>query len=192
MTTEQGIILGFLAAAFVAGWIAHALLVWARSSREQVRTVAPTVDEVPRTVYKAPPTVDEVPQLHSSQPRFEHAVHGSRDELARATRAYHAAVVGSLEANGRAADKSAFEALAGSLLALARSVDHASQKLDAQHPLRLKLHRMGDDLRRLADDVTRHSREREIPAPVFDRLEQHLFSAAAMILGADRPAPLAV
>ena len=191
MTTEQGIILGFLAAAFLAGWIAHAAVVWARRPREQVSTVPPTVHEPPPTVEEASPTVDEAP-LRASPPRFEHAVHGSRDELARATRAYHAAVVGSLEGNGRAADKTALEALAGSLLALARSVDHASKELDKQHPLRSKLHRMGDDLRRLADDVTRHSREAGIPTPVFDRLEQHLISAASMIFGPDRPAPLSV
>jgi len=174
MTTEQGIILGFLAAAFLAGWIAHAVVVWARRPHH---AIAVPVDGGP-----APP---------STAQRFEHAVHGSRDELARATRAYHAAVVGSLEDKGQAHDRSVFESLAGSLLALARSVDHASRELDAHDPLNAKLRRMGDDLRRLADDVTRHSREQEIPTPVFDRLEQNLISAASMILGSDRPAPLA-
>jgi hypothetical protein len=192
MTTEQAIILGFFAAAFLAGWIAHAVVGRARRPRKAIGPV----DEGPVAPLPAQglehPAHGDRDDLASSPPRYEQAVHGSRDELARATRAYHAAVVGSLEGDGRAPDRTALEALAGSLLALARSVDHASQELDAQHPLKSKLHRMGDDLRRLADDVTRHSREREIPTPVFDRLEQHLIAAASMILGSDRPAPLAV
>jgi hypothetical protein len=174
VTTEQLIILALFAAAFLAGWIARALIGGGSRAGASPR------------MAKGEPARGSVGQ------RFEGAVHESRHELARATHAYHAAVVRSLR-NGKesGSSESSLEALAGALVALSRAVDHASTELEAQHPLSEKLQSTGLELRRLADDVMRHSRERELPTGVFDQLEQHLISAASIIFTSDRLKPRA-
>jgi hypothetical protein len=106
----------------------------------------------------------------------------SRDELARAVRAYHAAVVRTFR-NGadQQSGQSSLEALSIALVSLARAVDHEARALGPEQELTAKLQSTGSELRRLADDVMQHS-QRELPAGVFDQLEQHLISAASMIL----------
>jgi hypothetical protein len=208
VTTEQVVILGFLALAFLAGWIARALIGGGRAARSEASAREGRVErgqaagsepaggigragglgpaggsEPARTVEPAPASVTQ---------RFPGAVHDSRDELARAIRAYHAAVVGTLgNGSDHASGQSTLEALAAALVALSRAVDHASGELEAAHPLTGRLQSTGVELLRLADDVMRHSRERELPAGVFDQLEQHLISAASMILSPDRLQPRA-
>jgi hypothetical protein len=192
LTTEQIIILGFLALAFLAGWVARALVGGARqgAGREPV-AVAGAPEPIPAMVASEPEPDPAVaagaPEPVEAAPAFEVAVHQSRDELGRAIRAYHAAVVRTLRnGSGRDSGQESLEVLSGALVALSRAVDHESRVLEVEHPLTERLQRTGVELRRLADDVMRHSRERELPAGVFDQLEQHLISAASMILTPDR------
>ena len=189
MTTEQAIILAFLAAAFVAGWIARALV-------GAVRREAGPAGREPEAIVPAPRSEEAVhsppPESAVPFPIPRGAVLESRHELARAIRAYHAAVVRTLR-NGKyeGSGESTLEALAGALVALSRAVDHASAEMEGAHPLTERLQSTGVELRRLADDVMRHSREREVPAGVLDQLEQHLISAASMLLHRDRLQPRA-
>jgi hypothetical protein len=180
LTTEQIIILGFLALAFLAGWVARALVGGVRQGRGREPALVASEPEPAPVVASGP---EPIPAAQS----FEVAVHQSRDELGRAIRAYHSAVVRTLRnGSGRDSGQESLEALSGALVALSRAVDHESRALDAEHPLTARLQRTGMELRRLADDVMRHSRERELPAGVFDQLEQHLISAASMILTPSR------
>jgi hypothetical protein len=179
LTTEQIIILGFLALAFLAGWVARALVGGARHGRGYEPV---TVANEPESVQVA-----SEPEPAPAAKSFEVAVHQSRDELGRAIRAYHSAVVRTLRnGSGRDSGQESLEVLSGALVALSRAVDHESRVLEAEHPLTERLQRTGVELRRLADDVMRHSREQELPAGVFDQLEQHLISAASMILTPSR------
>jgi hypothetical protein len=167
VTTEQAIILAFLAAAFVAGWAARAIVGAVR------RPEASPAKAEPKAVVESP--------LRGGP------AHESRHELERAIRAYHAAVVRSRPIGKHdRSDESTLESLAGALVALSRAVDHESRELAARHPLTERLQNTGLELRRLADDVMRHSREQELPAGVFDQLEQNLISAASMIFAPDR------
>jgi MoxR-like ATPase len=174
LTTEQLIILGFLALAFLAGWIARALVgrvVNRLSPKGPVPAPASERSEI------APPDARD----------FKAAVRLSRDELARAVRAYHAAVVRTFRngADGQSG-QSSLEALSVALVSLARAVDHEARALGPEQELTARLQSTGSELRRLADDVMQHS-QRELPAGVFDQLEQHLISAASMILEPSRP-----
>jgi hypothetical protein len=233
LTTEQLIILGFLALAFFAGWVARALVGGARHARgrepmavanepeplpvgatsEPEPSPVATSEPEPVTVVSTGPEPIKassdpervqvasgprpVPATAASEPEpvpaaqsFEVAVHQSRDELGRAIRAYHSAVVRTLRnGSGRDSGQESLEVLSGALVALSRAVDHESRTLKAENPLTGRLQRTGGELRRLADDVLRHSRERELPAGVFDQLEQHLISAASMILTPSRLQP---
>jgi hypothetical protein len=177
VTTEQLIILGFLALAFLAGWIARALVgrvVNRLSPKGPVPAPASERSEI------APPAARD----------FKAAVRLSRDELAHAVRAYHAAVVRTFRngADGQSG-QSSLEALSVALVSLARAVDHEARALgseQAEQELTARLQSTGSELRRLADDVMQHS-QRELPAGVFDQLEQQLISAASMILEPSRP-----
>ena len=173
MTTEQLIILGFLALAFLAGWIARALVgrVVSRLSQKEPMP-APT-----------PARGSPIP----ARREIKAAVRLSRDELTRAVRAYHAAVVRTFRngADGQSG-QSSLEALSVALVSLARAVDHEARALGPEQELTARLQSTGSELRRLADDVMQHS-QRELPAGVFDQLEQHLISAASMILEPSRP-----
>jgi MoxR-like ATPase len=174
VTTEQLIILGFLALAFLAGWIARALVgrvVNRLSPKGPVPAPASERSEI------APPAARD----------FKAAVRLSRDELAHAVRAYHAAVVRTFRngADGQSG-QSSLEALSVALVSLARAVDHEARALGPEQELTARLQSTGSELRRLADDVMQHS-QRELPAGVFDQLEQHLISAASMILEPSRP-----
>jgi len=175
VTTEQLIILGFLALAFLAGWIARALVgrvVSRLSQKEPVPVPAPT-----------PARGSPIP----ARREIKAAVRLSRDELTRAVRAYHAAVVRTFRngADGQSG-QSSLEALSVALVSLARAVDHEARTLGPEQELTARLQSTGSELRRLADDVMQHS-QRELPAGVFDQLEQHLISAASMILEPSRP-----
>jgi hypothetical protein len=247
LTTEQIIILGFLALAFFAGWVARALVGSARDEtrewQEKARAAKAAGEEAPPYQAREYLTQDTFYGLHHAhrggergiavsggerraaasrgergapaggversasaaaaaattpaagvEPvpvpaarSFAVAVHQSRDELGRAIRAYHAAVVRTLR-NGsdRDSGQGTLEALSGALVALSRAVEHESRALEAEHPLTERLQRTGVELRRLADDVMRHSRGPELPAGIFDQLEQHLISAASMILTQNR------
>jgi NAD(P)-dependent dehydrogenase (short-subunit alcohol dehydrogenase family) len=68
MTTEQGIVFGFIAAAFLFGWLARAGTEWATRSRRRAEAA------------------DKLAE------RVESAADESRRELERAIRAYHATV----------------------------------------------------------------------------------------------------
>lgn len=214
MTTEQLIILGFLALAFVAGWVARALVGRAVNRLSQR---ASTGDEavavtgevavaggangtpMPASAAQAGTSASAAragtPASTGAAPRpaardFKAAVRLSRDELAHAVRAYHAAVVrtirnGSDEQSGQ----SSLEALSVALVSLARAVDHEARALGPDQQLTARLQSTGSELRRLADDVMRHSQQ-EMPAGVFDQLEQHLISAASLILEPARLQPV--
>jgi hypothetical protein len=187
VTTEQLIILGFLALAFLAGWIARALVgrvVSRLSSKEPV--AAPESASHETTASASHGTSEIAP---TSARDFKSAVRLSRDELARAVRAYHAAVVRTFR-NGadQRSGQSSLEALSVALVSLARAVDHEARALGPEQELTARLQSTGSELRRLADDVMQHS-QRELPAGVFDQLEQHLISAASMILEPARPQP---
>jgi hypothetical protein len=84
---------------------------------------------------------------------------------------------------------STLETLAETLVALSRAVEGVSGELGAGHPLSERLYGTALELRRLADDVMRHSPEQELPAGIFDRLEQQLISAASMVFTPDRLRP---
>src|SRR4051794_26464103 len=73
MTQEQLIVIGFLAAAFVAGWLARALI----ARRDRVLPVEPAED----------PALDE---------RLQRAIDATRADLDRALRSHIAAIAGSL------------------------------------------------------------------------------------------------
>jgi hypothetical protein len=197
VTTEQLIILGFLAAAFVAGWIAHALVGTARARTGSPGGLPPMSPgpafRLPNVGFEERLRVDRRDALRSAAidappaRGFEGATRDSREELARANRAYHAAVVGSLRDEDGRSGQAVFEVLATALAALSGAVDHASGELDPFDPVAGKLRGTAADLRRLADDVMRHARERELPTPILDRLEQHLISAASVIFASGRP-----
>ena len=190
MTTEQLIILGFLACAFLAGWVARALV---GAVRHTAAGASPPLESAEAAPVR--PARAAAPTRAMSRPRewnLRGAVNEGRDELGRAVRAYHAAVVRTLgNRNELPSDTNTLETLATALVALSRAVDHASSELDSTHPLTGRLRGTGVELRRLADDVMRHSREREVPAGVLDQLEQHLISAASMLLTPDRLQPRA-
>jgi hypothetical protein len=192
VTTEQLIILGFLALAFLAGWIARALVgrVVSRLSQRasggdeavaRAGAAAGAVGEVVAGAMNV--TLEPAPSQRTAARDFKAAVRLSRDELARAVRAYHAAVVRTFRngADGQSGQNS-LEALSVALVSLARAVDHEARALGAGEELTARLQNTGVELRRLADDVMRHSRQQDVPAGVFDRLEQHLISTASMIL----------
>jgi hypothetical protein len=212
VTTEQIIILGFLALAFLAGWVARAVVGMRERGGERDRARDAETGEagpagvggqadvvepaevggsanvaVPAPTVPARPAI--APAAHAVAQPFE-GTGRSRDELERAVRAYHAAVVRTFS-NGSDGDSGAttLEALSAALVALSRAVDHEARKLEARHPLTERLQRTGFELHRLADDVMRHSADQELPAGVFDRLEQNLISAASMILAPSRAQP---
>jgi hypothetical protein len=179
VTTEQLIILGFLALAFLAGWIARALVgrvVSRLSQKEPVPVPVPAPAPAPARGSPIP-----------AKREIKAAVRLSRDELTRAVRAYHAAVVRTFRngADGQSG-QSSLEALSVALVSLAGAVDHEARALGPEQELTARLQSTGSELRRLADDVMQHS-QRELPAGVFDQLEQHLISAASMILEPSRP-----
>ena len=182
MTTEQAIILAFLAAAFLAGWLAHTAVDGRRSRPSRMSLAA--VELEPRA--QPPVSARERERPWPAQARqIDADPDDTRRHLADAIRAYHAAVV-RLRGNGRSgvrSDASTLEQLAGAIASLARAVDYAVPQLGARDPLAERLRKLGPELQQLADDMMRHSRAPELPAPVFDELEQHLISAAAMILG---------
>jgi hypothetical protein len=166
MTREQAIVLGAFAAAFLTGWVAHALT--AAAGRRRLGSAVPGGATL-------------------GAGRFELAVNESRRELDRAIRAYHATVALSLEEHDPdVSDEASLEVLARALVALALAVDHTSQQLELGHPLSATLYESGSHLRQLAEDVMLHSAQPHLPTPVFDQLEQHLMSAAAVILAPGR------
>ena len=174
MTREQIIILGLFAAAFVGGWLARTLIDWrTRSAPRATGGVAPPLRGL------------------------ERAFGESRDELARAIRAYNATVAVSREHAGEdeaAIDDpshSTLEMLARALASLSLAVEHASSELDLHDPLADRLRSSGEDLRDLSLDVLMHARQDQVPTSVFDQLEQHLMSAAAAIFTSTRPQPVA-
>jgi hypothetical protein len=176
VTSEQAIVLGFIAAAFVVGWLVGALI--GRGNRE---APAPEADvgsvQVPEGVKALLPPV-----------RIQTAVDETRRELDRAIRAYHAAIALWLE-DGRAREvvgEETLAVLARSVYALAMAVGHAADELAFDDPRADALRESGVDLRRLAEDVMLGSSEREDPTGVFDRLEQQLMAAAAAILPSGR------
>jgi hypothetical protein len=168
MTTEQLIILAFLAGAFAAGWATHALTdLWDRRGRGGTSFATPSRLDLGR-----PDLVDE-----------------TRRELGHAIRAYHAAVtisVAEREGWDGATGEATLDVLARALVALAAAVDHAWIELEAEHPLAQALRQSGLELRRLAADVIEHTREERLPNGVSDRLEQQLMSAASAILARPR------
>jgi hypothetical protein len=183
VTTEQLIILGFLALAFLAGWIARALVgrVVSRLGQGAASGHEAMVEAADATQKLAPAHVPESPLPVARD--FKTAVRLSRDELARAVRAYHAAVIRTFRGGDDGqSGQSSLEALSVALVSLARAVDHEARALGAEQALTARLQSTGVELRRLADDVMRHSRQQDVPAGVFDQLEQHLISTASMIL----------
>ena len=168
------IILGLFAVAFVGGWVTRALIDW--RTRSALRAAA---------------------RVALPLRGLERAFGESRDELARAIRAYHATVAVSREHYGEdeaAIDDpghSRLEMLARALASLAIAVEHASIELDAHDPLADRLRDSGEDLRDLSLDVLMHSRQDQVPTSVFDQLEQHLMSVAAAIFTSSRPQPAA-
>jgi hypothetical protein len=160
MTTEQGIVLGFIAAAFVFGWLARVLTEWASRSRRRNEAVVMLTD------------------------RVESAADESRRELERAIRAYHATVASHLSDNAADAGQGdgSLETLAHALYALALAVGHASGAVQQDLPLAGQLRQTGSELRSLAEDVMAYSSQPEVPNGVFDRLEQQLTSAASTLL----------
>jgi hypothetical protein len=174
VTSEQAIVLGFIAAAFVVGWLTGALI--GRGSKQASPPDAGSI-QVPEGVQALLPAV-----------RLQGAVDESRRELDRAIRAYHAAIALWLE-DGRARElvgEETLAALARSVYALAMAVGHAAEELAFDDPRADALRESGSDLRRLAEDVMLGSAEREDPAGVFDRLEQQLMTAASAILASGR------
>ena len=166
MTREQLIVIGLFVAAFLTGWLTHAL-----TARIDRRERAGAIQELAweRALAAA---------------RFEVAVDEGRRELGRAITAYHATVASSLAGDGAVtAREGPLEVLARALDALAVAVDHACRELAAGDPLGERLSANGAELRQLAGDVSAHARQQELPGAVFDRLEQQLTSAASAILG---------
>jgi hypothetical protein len=177
VTSEQLIIFGFIAAAFIAGWLTGTLT--ERRERKARVNQAPVAAEGP------PPeaTPDE---------RLEGAVYESRRELDRTIHAYHAAVAWSLrEEDGvpSASSEVTLEVLARALVALAIAIDHASEELRIEDPMAALLRASGFELRELAQDVMLHLGESQLPNGVFDRLEQHLTATASTILAPGRLQP---
>jgi hypothetical protein len=165
-TREQVIILGFIAGAFVAGWLTRALT--------ELRT-RPARDAPDRS---PPPSA-----------RLGRAVGDSRRELERAIRAYHAAVSSTLENGGTGAPgESKLENLARALAAFATAVDRASAELGEDEPLAARLRASALELHELSLDLLLHPRGEELPI-VFDELEQNLISAASVILPFTRRQP---
>lgn len=195
MTNEQIIVLALFAAAFLAGWVTHALT--AAASR-RLRAPAPIVR------IGAAEAADAAFDV-----RFKAAVDESRRELERAIRAYHTTVTLSLDgdgngkANGKAYGKehgkehgkaassppTSLDVLVRALAALSIAVEHASRELEGDDALATKLHATGSELRLLAQEVLLHEADAELPPTIFDRLEQHLTSAAAVILAPARLQP---
>jgi hypothetical protein len=187
VTTEQVIVLAFLAGAFVAGWLARAAV--GGRPRDDARASAAVqslLDHYANPRATPPATVDREPVSLAN--RLGGAMQEGRRELSRAIRAYHAAVVRS-RGDRRDTDsgQGTLEVLAGALVALSEAVEHAARELEPHHPLTQKLHGTGMELRRLAEDVTRHSEEPELPTGVFDRLEQNLISTATIVFAPRRP-----
>jgi hypothetical protein len=172
VTTEQAIILALLAAAFVAGWLTHA--VTEARTREETK---------PR-----PKTPHLRPEARVSL--ADGAVRRSRQELDRAVLAYQSAVVASVQnGNGGGSSKMSFERLAGALVGLVAALDRAAEELRTHHPLAEQLREAGLELKRLANAVRLHARDRELPTGICDQLEQHLLSAASSIFASSRLEP---
>jgi hypothetical protein len=163
VTTEQLIVMGFIAGAFVIGWLARASIEWA--GRRRRRTQAEVT-------------------LSAGVPRHEELASDTREELDRAIRAYNAAVGLQLKDGESSIEsgKGALEILASSLYALSLSVRHASTEVSQDHPLARTLRDSGSELRRLAQDVLLYTSEPEVPNGVLDQLEQELMSAASVLL----------
>ena len=185
MTNEQIIVLALFAGAFLAGWVTHALT--AAASR-RLRAPAPTVR------IGAAEAADAAFDV-----RFKAAVDESRRELERAIRAYHTTVTLSLDGDGNGNGKehgkaasspaTSLDVLVRALAALSIAVEHASRELEGDDTLATKLHATGSELRLLAQEVLLHEADAELPPTIFDRLEQHLTSAAAVILAPARLQP---
>ncbi len=187
MTTEQIIVLGLLAVAYVGGWVMGAVTARLRSRRHtppfptangvEKETLVPGRSLIPVSLPQ--PVHLPVPEESAS------VVFAAREQLDHAIKAYHAAVAVALSHSNGAGrdDEAALRTLAHSLVELARATGEASERLERSHPLAEMLRQAGPELVELAADVMARSKERRLPAAVLDRLEQDLTSAAAAILG---------
>jgi hypothetical protein len=178
MTTEQIIILAFLAAAFLAGWAVRSLVELARR-----RDVGPAAAELPSSSGDGAVDANGARGVETNGDRRAHA--DVRDQVRRAIRAYHGAIVHSLP-NGDESIAGArdLERLAGALVALSRAVGQSAEELRGNESLRARLERLAGELRTLGDEVMVHARGAELPPSVLDRLEQHLISAASTTFAA--------
>jgi hypothetical protein len=161
MTTEQAIVLGFIAAAFVFGWLARAMTEWASRSRRRAKATAKLTE------------------------RVESAADESRRELERAIRAYHATVARHLGDDGveQGSADGTLDTLAQALYALALAVGHASSEVQQDLPLAARLRQTGSELRTLAQEVLAYSTQPDpVPNGMFDRLEQQLTTAVSTLL----------
>jgi hypothetical protein len=173
MTTEQFIILAFLAAAFVAGWVVRSLVGMARNGAATRRGEAAAAAAAAAHRVAHPAQLDARRAAPPPHP-------DARDEVSRAIRAYHAAVISSPPGGGKTGARN-LVTLAGALAALSRAVGEAADEAGGQESLHGRLVQLTDELRTLSDEVMVHSRELELPPSILDRLEQHLITAASTI-----------
>jgi hypothetical protein len=205
VTSEQAIILALIAAAFVGGWIVHALT---GEPAEQQDSGASEPE--PPLVAGPPPEGPPVPassrvdggliederagangRANGHEVVLADAVHHSREALDRAVTDYHAAVALWLrDGDGSTASDAMFSLFGHDVVRLAHAVEDVSDVL-AEDPLCDELRTSGSELRRLGQEVIMCPRATKLPPEVLDRSEDSLLSAASAIsvsAGARRPA----
>jgi hypothetical protein len=194
VTSEQAIILGLLAAAFIAGWVVRATTGhaprdedWQEPPRAQV-TPPPEAASAPPFEAEADPTaaVAVHPPSTSVSSAASNGIGAVLDEsrlaLDRAITDYHATVALLLrDGEGSSTSDTMFERFGTDVVRLAEAVEDASDEL-AGDPLCDHLRASGSALRHLAGEVLVCSRQAKPPPPeILDRSEERLISTAAAI-----------
>jgi hypothetical protein len=182
VTSEQAIILALIAAAFVSGWIVHALT---GEHAEQEGSEAAEPEPAPVVVEAGANG-----RANGHEVVLADAVDNSREALDRAVTDYHAAVALWLrEGDASAASHAMFSFFGHDVVQLAHAVEDVSDVL-AEDPLCDELRTNGSELRRLGQEMIMCPRGTRLPPEILDRSEDSLLSAASAIsvcAGARRP-----
>ena len=187
VTSEQAIILALIAAAFVSGWIVHALTgEHAEPEGSEAAEPAPEPEPVPFVVEAGANG-----RANGHEVVLADAVDNSREALDRAVTDYHAAVALWLrEGDASTASHAMFSFFGHDVVQLAHAVEDVSDVL-AEDPLCDELRTSGSELRRLGQEMIMCPRGTRLPPEILDRSEDSLLSAASAIsvcAGARRPA----
>jgi hypothetical protein len=169
VTSEQAIILAVIAAAFVGGWIVHALTGGPAEHGADPAEPEPLLLEA------------EVNGRANGEVVLADAVDHSREALDRAVTDYHAAVALWLrDGDASTASDAMFSLFGHDAVRLAHAVEDVSDVL-AEDPLCDELRTSGSELRRLGQEMIMLPRATTLPPEILDRSEDSLISAASAI-----------